>query len=521
MATVYSLVCFGGRTGKTVTFTDAGDVVNLTNHGLRHGAGVVFSNAGGALPTGLAAGTTYYAKQGADQNKFLLYPTSSDAIAGTNQVTFSGTGTGTHTAKSAWMLGLSAPELARYGSPGSERIYDGIVAWNTARTAAPASQYDTEVCEIGEAFSDILTAALVVSVPSAQNVIHTRIGDSRANGFHFGKCPLMTDTLATLALDSGYVIYNSSVTSGLLLTLNRYRDTLDGVVVMNKANASLIILDISVVCRSYNNIIIQATGSPFGVGLNLRAALAEAVGNTIVGFATGTSFASSQLGLLFANNLVTKCTNAFSASSTVRGFFYNNISVGNVTTNWSTQPTNLEGADKNAGLSGEAWVTGSGARVTIATTDVADHTNNKFYPAASTSPQVETGTSFYGYPTEDISGEFRPAYMGGSAAMIDIGPFEFDHGYGPWPASHELTLTNVVVGSRVFVEDQAGTVVHFDEVAAASTVVIAQTVYGDSRDNWRIKVRKASASPYYLPYETLMTATAGASSIYVSQLPDE
>ena len=121
MATVYSLICFGGRTGKTVTFTDAGDVVNLTNNGLRAGSGVVFSTTS-ALPTGLTAGTTYYAKPGADANKFLLYPTSADAIAGTNQVTFSGTGSGTHTVNGAYFLGLTTEQLARHGSSGSERI---------------------------------------------------------------------------------------------------------------------------------------------------------------------------------------------------------------------------------------------------------------------------------------------------------------------------------------------------------------------------------------------------------------
>lgn len=51
MATVYSLICFGGRTGKTVTMTIANPcVVTLTNHGLRDGFGVVFSTSG-ASPT--------------------------------------------------------------------------------------------------------------------------------------------------------------------------------------------------------------------------------------------------------------------------------------------------------------------------------------------------------------------------------------------------------------------------------------------------------------------------------------
>lgn len=71
MATINSLICFGGLNGKTVTFTDTGDVVNLTNHGLRPGSAIFFQNSGGALPTGLTTNQLYYAKQGAD---FVQYP---------------------------------------------------------------------------------------------------------------------------------------------------------------------------------------------------------------------------------------------------------------------------------------------------------------------------------------------------------------------------------------------------------------------------------------------------------------
>ena len=89
--------------------------------------------------------------------------------------------------------------------------------------------------------------------------------------------------------------------------------------------------------------------------------------------------------------------------------------------------------------------------------------------------------------------------------------------------THTLTLTNVVVGSRIAIRDQADTTTLYDQIALASTVVIPLQVYagGSPLNNWRIKVRKASTAPYYQPYETLMTATAGSSSIYVSQIPDE
>lgn len=89
--------------------------------------------------------------------------------------------------------------------------------------------------------------------------------------------------------------------------------------------------------------------------------------------------------------------------------------------------------------------------------------------------------------------------------------------------SMTLTLTNVVVGSRVNIRDQAGATTIHDSVAATSSVVISIPVYavGSSLNDLRIKVRKASGSPNYIPYETLTTAVVGAQSIYVSQIPDE
>ena len=84
-----------------------------------------------------------------------------------------------------------------------------------------------------------------------------------------------------------------------------------------------------------------------------------------------------------------------------------------------------------------------------------------------------------------------------------------------------LTLTNVVVGSSILIRDQGDTTTHYSGTAASSTVEIAVTVYGSALDNWLIKVRKASASPTYIPWETQMTATDGAITIYVSQISDE
>lgn len=86
-----------------------------------------------------------------------------------------------------------------------------------------------------------------------------------------------------------------------------------------------------------------------------------------------------------------------------------------------------------------------------------------------------------------------------------------------------LTLTNVVVGSRVHVEKQSDGTSFYDELAATSTVVIPLSVYaaGSAYNDLRIKVRKASSGTTYKPWETQATAVVGSQSIYVSQIPDE
>lgn len=102
------------------------------------------------------------------------------------------------------------------------------------------------------------------------------------------------------------------------------------------------------------------------------------------------------------------------------------------------------------------------------------------------------------------------SYSQQKSASDPIGPFS-------------LTLTNVVAGSAIQVEDQAGTTTFYNGTASASTVVLALSAYvaGNSLNNLRVKIRKGSASPFYQPYETLTTAVVGAQSIYVSQIPDE
>jgi len=86
-----------------------------------------------------------------------------------------------------------------------------------------------------------------------------------------------------------------------------------------------------------------------------------------------------------------------------------------------------------------------------------------------------------------------------------------------------LTLTNLVTGSAIQIEDQAGTTTLYNGTAASSSATLNLNAYqaGNSLNSLPIKVRKGNSTPFYRPYETLATAFAGAQTIYVSHIPDE
>ena len=503
MATVYSLICWGGRTGKSVTVDASTDYVTLTNHGLKNGKGVAF--ASGTLPSvsgaALVTGTTYYAKW-ISNNTFELYYDSGL----TSKINFTSAGASL-VMKSAYLLGLSS--LSRWGASGSERIYDGIKSFNTGRSGA--SSYDAEVAEIGEDFKDVSTDyQLSVNVPAASVTITTLVNGVRSSGFHSG------------VVGAGYVFEYTSVHG---LAAGWYNTVFDGFSVAPRDSGALQYgLQFTRAGSVARNIIFNGVSNTFGTAISFAAPGCRVEYCIVLNYQYGIVLPQYQDPIHVLSTLVTKCAygvyGQYGATSSISGFYYNNIVVGN-TQDWTAMASSVGGASGNASAGTTAWMTTGGTRITIATTDFTDYTNNVFTPLSTSSPQVETGANYYGIATNDIAGNRVPAYMGGGAEVPDSGPYEKDRGYGNPPSSHILTLTNVIVGSRVFIRDQANTTTHFDQIAASSTVTATVTVYGDSRDNWRIKIRKASGSPNYIPYETLMTATAGSSSLYVSQILDE
>ena len=364
MATVYSLVCFGGLSGKTVTFTDAGDVVNLTNHGLRQGVtGVVFSTTG-TLPTGITAGTTYYPRDGADANKFTIYPTKADALAGTNQRTFTGTGSGTHTVKSAYMLGLTAEQLARYGNSGSERIYNGLLAWVNARN--PATSFDTdEVCEVGETYTDI-NSSLTYSVLSKSATITSMVNGVRSAAFH-GGLP-----------GSGYIYLNQNSGSSAIF-INGYYHRVDGIEIIYKLINGASITTGALACFvTVSNCIFQGDTSKTGQKGLYCGAPGDYYNNMILNIGgTGVLVPIyAGVGARFYNNIVTKCTGiGISAEGSTQGLTYNNISVGNTEGNWGTWPTQKP-APRHHNNAGEP-----ADKLTV-TVSYATNANNITFPSA-------------------------------------------------------------------------------------------------------------------------------------------
>ncbi len=87
-----------------------------------------------------------------------------------------------------------------------------------------------------------------------------------------------------------------------------------------------------------------------------------------------------------------------------------------------------------------------------------------------------------------------------------------------------LRFRNLVEGSRVRTE-VASTGETLDEFVATADAAQDHTfllyVSGNPRNDLRIKVRKASESPAYRPFESQATAQLGTVTVYVFQEPDE
>lgn len=131
-------------------------------------------------------------------------------------------------------------------------------------------------------------------------------------------------------------------------------------------------------------------------------------------------------------------------------------------------------------------------------------------------------------PVVGISADTVGTYLGDGAtvkfcAPAGSGSYSIQKAAGESVGLFTLTLEGLVVGSAVRVE-RAGTgaAVEF-RTAASSTEVFSVPALapGDPGNALRIKVRKATAAPFFIPFETQTTAFVGAQSLFVSQIPDQ
>lgn len=601
MATVYSLVVWGGLTGKAVTASSTTDLLTLTNHGLRNFFGVFFSL--GTLPTvsgtALALNTLYYTKPIA-ANTFELYYDQ----ALTSKIDFTSNGSSL-ILKSGYLLGL---DLSRWGGT---RVYAGFDLANSARSAVITT--DDEVIESAEAFDEYISGGSNLgSGNAASYTFTTTINGVRSAAFHngvVGAGHVITATSATgvfytsqinVTVDGFEFVRNSSnsSTTNRVVHLQYGGNVFKNNIVRNLNDAGLChgIIASGAGVRVYNNIVVGICPGATTVGGIAVYAGAVVYNNTvtkcgvgIIGYSGGGTYAECYNNLCVGNDLnyggqavfsasryggnigeiddkitftVTSGTKNVTLSSAPASLFVNQqlflkttgtlpavggtpllttrsyfvVSIVGTTiqlaTTYNSSGVTFSDVGTGTHVLDLVWsntvIPSNHIDFTTPNNVFVDWTNNDFRPAGygTSSPgsearMIDAAIAFSSAPLlSDVLGKERPMYRNGAAEYSDVGAFEMDFGYGPRPATHTLTLTNVVVGSRVHIRDQADTVTHYDQVAAASTVVIPITVYSDSRDNWRIKVRKASAAPYYQPWETIMTATAGSSSIYVSQIPD-
>lgn len=516
MATVYSLVCWGGRTGKNVTLSIAspcvGMLTNTAYTGLRNGTKLVFSTSG-VLPTGITAGATYYAKP-TGVSTFNLY--ADEAL--TNIVNTSGTQSGTHTAKSVMMLDYFDQYGGRWGDAGSEWCYDGLISWHAARTSV-ASGIDEEVCEIGEAFSEIFTGSsrLDINMPAGAVRIEPRIDGVLTPAFHDGQI----SQIVANGTRYGFVFeaYSPGANIGIV-NVSARNASIEGFTVLRlTADYSVNGVVLGFSAKAIGVISLSAySGIGSGFAVSAFGPGAKAISCLSIGWAYGFNGPASVEQYGFYDCLSTKNNIGFyGTASSVWSVVVNCLSIGNLTTNWTTS-TGFRQATNNLGGTGEAWMTTGGSRIEVTEASpfssvFVDWTNNDLRPASSSSPQVDSAAAYYGIQKTDIAGDERPNYNNGGAEAFDVGCYEFDHGYGPHPASTTVTFSGVNAGSEIRVYDGSANELAGVEACSANPELTWTLSSGD--------VRIVIIHPDYKIKEFTYTPVAGVVSLPVQQEPDK
>ena len=502
MATVYSLVCWGGRTGKSVTASNSSGLIFTTSgaHGLRDGTALQFVAT--TLPGNVSAGTTYYAKS-LTSTTFAIYTD----YALTNRVAWSSAGSAVY-AKSKKMLDYFTQYPNRWGDAGAERCYDGLASFQAGRVNNAVSTV-SDFCELGEAFDEYPSAKLTLNIPAYETIIEPTVDGVFTSAWHGG------------VYGAGYRFVCKTELYDWGLVFSGIYQSLRGISVILTGN-NCQGLAITAILSTFRDLMIYRIGGSGQAGLGVFG-IASIVDNILISNITGGN------GIMFSqytgsactvsNCLVAKCneTGISAPTEVSKHSLYNVMSVGN-TTNWSAKPTGLTAAANNYGISTDSpWYVGTDTSIKTLTADSStfiDYAGNDFRPASASAPQVDTATTLLrGYDT-DIGGHERPNYNNGGAEAWDGGPFEFDHGYGDHPITATLTLTGLSVGSDVVVRS-AGT----STILASVDQVTGSTweyTYGATHS---VDIDVIKPGLVLVPFRNL-ALTASDSSLPVSQQLD-
>lgn len=146
---------------KTISAVNAGtDTLTATAHGLLTAGRFHVRNVGGALPTGLTAGTDYFAIR-VDADNIKVATSSANAIAGTPVVDITGAGSGTNTIE--YGLPYCIPDaLAAVG--GQIKVASANETW-----AALVAIYNLLV-GVTQSIWTSITLAVSVTLASNQNI---------------------------------------------------------------------------------------------------------------------------------------------------------------------------------------------------------------------------------------------------------------------------------------------------------------------------------------------------------------
>jgi len=525
MATEYHLLTCLGQ-GVTATLTVASPcVVTYAASGMRNGHAVVWEDNSDTLPTGLVHGTTYYVRP-IDANTFHLYDTEAhakDIGSTTGRIDTSGSQSGTHKLVGDYWYRLPAADpggggnyRARYANGvGGYWCWDTI--YNLRVRLYDNKSYVVEVfVEIQGAWTD--SSAHYLSGRSGYQWdgyfsinISTMVNGARDPlSFHYGVPGSGWRWLSTANYHLGF-------------TLAGPRCVIDGVETGSTyANTSTRAFKTYASACTIKNCI--AIGYGYGTGFEEGGKGNSYYNNIATGFPVGFQCAgASGNGSVFANCLSVGNGTGFAClvASTSAIDSANNISIAN-TTNWGTAGIGF--ADCNAGATGDSiWATSGSSSVDGLTTAVfVDYAADDFRPATGAAT-IDAGSSFFGLlPPTDIVGSVAPSYTPAAHPydIRDIGPFEYDHGYGLAPATVAIDITGMVDGSVLAIyrtSDHA-------EIVAPTTIGASgsySTTYSWTGNvSITVVVRKATGGTKYLPYSAPGLITIGGFGLVVSQVED-